>query len=150
MLKKLFYDSFIYAFLPKLPIIASIFIMPFTTRYLTPEDYGINGVIMAYFGILIGFRELGLGVILTNSFYKHNKYYELIWRNIMGFLYVWGVIYALAFGLLLYLVFPTEAESFKWMIMGMILFPMLVFTPVQRIARQFYQLKRKPIPVTFI
>mgnify|MGYP000371234867 FL=1 len=91
MLKKLLFDTLVYSIAPRLPLIVSFFILPITTQYLTPLDYGVNGVIMAYFGILVGFRELGLGVILTNTFYRHNKSYQLVWRNILGFLYIWGI-----------------------------------------------------------
>jgi len=34
--------------------------------------------------------------------------------------------------------------------MGLVLFPLLVFSPIERVANQYYQLKRKPIPISVI
>ncbi len=150
MLKKLFFDSFIYAFLPKLPMVLGFVLMPITTKILTPFDYGVYGVIMAYFGVLSGFRELGFGVNLSNAYWKRRKKYQLIWRNLLAFFYTWGAVYAFIFGILLYFVIPSEASHNKWIIIPLILIPIVVFSPITRIGALYFQLERKPIPVTSI
>tara|TARA_Y100000385_G_scaffold287999_1_gene353573 strand:- start:547 stop:1974 length:1428 start_codon:yes stop_codon:yes gene_type:complete len=150
MFKKILFDSFIYAILPRITMVFSLFLMPITTKYLTDFDYGVWGIIAAYSGLLAGFSELGMGVNLSNVYFKHPKFYKLVWRNIMGFLFCWGLIFSLVFSILLFFIIPNEALENRWVLIGLIIIPSVIFSPINRIGTLYYQLGRKPIPVTTI
>ncbi|MFV0238230.1 MAG: lipopolysaccharide biosynthesis protein, partial [Flavobacteriales bacterium] len=60
MFKKLFTNSFIYGLGPQVPKVVSVLVLPFITEFLTPEDYGIYGIITAYMASLVAFSILGM------------------------------------------------------------------------------------------
>jgi O-antigen/teichoic acid export membrane protein len=150
MLKKLLGHSVIYAIAPRLPALVGIFTLPILTKYLTPLDYGIYGVIMAYQGLLIGFRDLGLGVIYSNTYFKHPKLYKLIWRNLHAFNYSWGLVYAFFFIILLYFIIPDESHNNLGLIIPLIVIPNLIFDPLKMMGNLYYQYEQKPIPISII
>src|ERR1051325_11263589 len=94
MLKKFFTHSLLYSLAPQAPKIASIFLLPISTKYLTPEDYGIYGIIGSYLAIGSGVRDLGFPVVFVNTFYKYPSRWKFLWRMFHGHLFLWSLIYA--------------------------------------------------------
>lgn len=117
---------------------------------MTPEDYGIVGIIMAYIVAFDAFKDMGLKVNLTNSFFKYPNRYQWIWKKIFGFVQVWSIIYGLALTGLLWLVIPDIAKSEFSIIALLIICPIVFFDPTLLIGRQFFQLSKKPIPISVI
>ena len=145
MLKKLTSATLIYAIGPQLPKLVSFFMLPILTKHLTPQDYGINGVILAYVGAFDAFKDLGLTVVLTNSFFKYPSRYSFIWKRIHGFVQVWAPLYGLLLIPLVIAVTPDVAmKDIGWIIVCIVL-PIMFFEPVSSIGRQYFQLNKKPI-----
>jgi O-antigen/teichoic acid export membrane protein len=146
MLKKLFSHTFIYGLANQIPKIAGVFALPFITKCLTEQDYGIYGVIVAYTSALEVFGSLGLRVTLVNSFYKYPTRYPFLWREIYGFLMVWNIVFAFIKALIIYLLLPAEIKSpllVVFLTTGMNLF----FGPTGTFGMTLYQIKQKPIPI---
>ena len=82
MFKKLFSHTAIYGFAPQIVKVAQIFILPLTTPFLSPLDYGVAGVVTAVVGAISVFQGLGLNMILSNSFYKSPGQFKWLWLDI--------------------------------------------------------------------
>lgn len=135
----------IYALGPQLPKLVSFFMLPILTKYLTSQDYGINGIILAYVGALDAFKDLGLTVILTNSFFKYPSRYKFTWQRVHGLVQVWAPLYGLMLIPLIIAVTPEMAfKDLSWIILCIVI-PIMFFEPVSTIGRQYYQLNKKPI-----
>lgn len=150
LIKKILSASVIYALAPQLPKLVSLFMMPIFTKHMTAEDYGITGIIMAYMAAFEAFKDLGLRVILTNSFFKYPNRYRFIWRRIHGVIQLWSIIYGLLLALLLRLIIPSQAADNYLYIAALILLPIIFFEPLISIGREYYQLNKKPIPISII
>lgn len=144
-LKKLISHSLIYALAPQLPKIASLFVLPIITQHLTAQDYGVYGIITSYVGIVSAVSDLGLVVILLNSFFQYPVKWKIIWKQIHFYLLCWSVIYSAFLGTILFLIIPTEFRNYTWEIIFLICIPQILFSPVQVIASRFYQFSRKPL-----
>lgn len=147
MIRKLFAHTFIYGAAPHIPKIASFFVLPIITQYLTPLDYGVYGVVTATTGAISVLASLGLRVVLVNSFYKSTSHYTWVWRQVYGFLSIWIFPYAIFSGILLYLIIPDEAAGQVWEILLLNIVPALVFGQVSTLATTYYQVNKKPIPI---
>ncbi len=145
MLKKLGSATAIYALAPQLPKIVSFMMLPILTQHLTAFDYGINGIILAYVAAFDAFKDLGLNVIVTNTFFKHPVKYVFIWKRILGFLQVWSIIYGVLLIPLILLVTPVEAfDNVIWIAL-LIVLPIMFFEPISNIGRHYFQLNKKPV-----
>jgi len=144
MFRKLTSATLIYALGPQLPKLVSIFMLPILTNYLTPQDYGINGIILAYVGAFDAFKDLGLKVILTNSFFKYPLKYKFIWERIHGFVQIWSPLYGLLLVPLIISVTPEFAKKDLVYIIICIIIPIMFFDPVSILGRQYFQLNKKP------
>ncbi|WP_284651807.1 oligosaccharide flippase family protein [Flavobacterium terrisoli] len=146
MIKKLFSHTFIYGFANQIPKIAGVFSLPFITKYLTEQDYGIFGVITSYIAAIEVLSSLGLRVILVNTFYKHPNWYTKIWREIYGFLMMWNIVYLFFKVLFLWIVMPKEVDNVPLVIflnVGAGLF----FGPTAMIGSTFFQIQQKPLSI---
>lgn len=146
-IKKIISDFSIYGFAPYLPKIASFFILPLITPFLTKEDFGVFGIILSYFYFMEIFYNLGLQVNLSNSFYKSRLQYKWLWRQLYGFWMLWGIIYSFCLGFILYLVIPEAANKDIFKIIFLLVTPILLFGPVSDLGKIYYQLNKKPIPI---
>lgn len=145
MFKKLFSATAIYALAPQLPKLVSFIMLPILTSNLTANDYGINGIILAYVAAFDAFKDLGLNVIVTNTFFKYPAKYVFIWKRILGFLQVWSIIYGVLLIPLILLVTPVEAfDNVFWIVLSIIL-PVMFFEPISNIGRHYFQLNKKPV-----
>ena len=150
LLRKVLGDSFIYAVLPRLSRILSIFMMPVITRYLTPYDYGVTGILFAYIHVFEGFRSLGLDVVFINSFFKDNDRYREIWGKLFGFLTLWAIPYGLILVPIAYLALPVSEKSILGSIVLLVILPVMFFDPTIDLGQRYLQLNRKPFPVSSI
>lgn len=146
MYKKLFSNSVIYGLAPYIPYIASIFILPLTTPYLTASDFGVYGIIMSYLSFLKVLQILSLHVHFPNSYYRNRFRYKWLWRQIYGFIYFWNIIYCILIAVVLYLIIPDEAKSNYFVITILTVTPVLLLNPISNVAVSFYILKQKPLP----
>ena len=66
----------------------------FLARLLSPEEYGIVGM-LAIFSLIAGnLQESGFGVALVNvKDIKHNDYNSVFWFNVLSSLFLYGVLF---------------------------------------------------------
>ncbi|HUH18926.1 lipopolysaccharide biosynthesis protein [Albibacterium sp.] len=147
MLKKLFSHTAIYGLAPQIPRIVSIFTLPIITKYLTEIDFGVYGVITAIAGGVAVLGNLGLNVILSNSFFKNPGQYKWGWRQIYGFLMLWNYPFAILLGILLYFFIPVEASENALYIILLNVLPVVFFGPTMVLGNMYYQLKQQPTQI---
>lgn len=147
MYKKLLSHSLIYGIAPYLPRIVSVFILPLTTPFLTQKDFGVAGIIISYVSFVSVFYYLSLQVNYTNSFYKFKKQYKWLWRQICGFLYIWGVPYNLLLTLVIYIATPLSEMHNFWITVLLYTLPSLLLGPFSTLAISYYQLNKNPRPI---
>lgn len=147
MVKKLFSHTAIYGLAPHAPKIASLFTLPIITQYLTPEDYGVAGVVLAYIGALSVLSTLGLRLILVNTFFKSPGQFKWAWKQIYGFLIFWSIPFGLLLGTVIYLVVPEVAEENRFLLTALNVLPVILFGPTAVIGQTFYQVSQKPLPI---
>lgn len=149
MIKKILSQSTIYGLGPIIPKFANILILPIITKYLTPLDYGIYGVLMAYSGIIGGIRTLGLNVTLVNSFYHFPGMYKWVWRQVYGFLILWSIPFNILAVFLYLIAIPTEAQAQKWLLIALLILPTLIAGSSTVYGNLFYQLHQRPKQIAF-
>lgn len=149
MYKKIASHTLIYGLSPYVPRLLGLFILPIITKDLTTLDYGIYGVILAYVAAIEILKDLGLNLILYNSFTKMPHQYRWMWRSIYGFLTIWNWVYALIAASLIFLIVPPEAKGNVWLIVTLNLIPIVLFGPTQLIGRVYFQMKEKPVEIAF-
>ena len=147
MYKKLASNTLIYGLSPYLPRILGLFILPIITKDLTQLDYGIYGIILAYVAAIEVLKDLGLNLILYNSFTKMPHQYKWMWRSIYGFLTIWNWGYAVLATGLIYWIVPPEAVENVWLIVALNLLPIVLFGPTQLIGKVYFQMKEKPVEI---
>jgi len=147
VIKKLFSHTALYGLAPQLPKVASVFVLPIVTKYLSDIDYGIAGVISAYIGALTALQSLGMNIILSNSFFKQPGTYKWLWRQIHGFVSIWSIFYGIILSTILYFGMPEAAFTNRWLIICLNVLPQVLFEPTQMVVFRYYQLKGKPIPI---
>lgn len=147
MLKRLVSHTAVYGLAPQIPKIVSIFVLPVITPYLTKVDFGIYGVVTAAIAAVTVFGNLGLNVILSNTFIKSPNHYKWAWRQIYGFLILWNIPYSIIIGLLIYIVLPIEASDNLWWIVLINVTPVVLFGPTSLIGMFYYQLSQRPLQI---
>ena len=149
MLKRLFSHTAIYGLAPQIVKAVQIFILPFTTPFLTPLDYGVAGIISAVVGAISVFQGLGLNIVLSNSYYKSPFQYKWLWRQIYGFMAIWNFFYAFVMGFIIWFFVPKEVvENRVWIILLNVL-PLVFFGASTSLGTLYYQLKQQPIQIVF-
>ncbi len=144
MIKKIFSHSLLYAVAPRVASFANILVLPFTTAKLTEIDYGIYATVAVYVNMLGAWRDLGLGTISGNTYFKHRNYFKLVWGNILGFNLVWGIFYAAILIMLLRLIMPSDVGDNMGPMLFLISFPIIVFQPFSQMANTFFQYEKNP------
>lgn len=150
MIRRLFSHTILYALGPQVPKIAGVFILPILTNYLTSEDYGIYGIVMAYIGAFAGIRDLGLSQVLVNSYYKNasiSHRWRSIWSRILGWLTVWSIPYALLLTVVLaWALRHLESTELVYILVLTVLpSAFLELTPI--FGSRYFQMAEKPLPV---
>ncbi len=144
LLKKFFSHSAIYGLSGQISKVAGILVLPIITPYLTREDYGTMGIIMAYTGFVLILQNIGLNVIAANSFYQHPSRYKWVWRQLMGFLNLWYIPFHVLLGALLYVVLPDAALEHRWEIIWLTVIPGILFGPSLFLGLLYFQLNQRP------
>ncbi len=147
MIRKLFSHSIIYGLAPQVGTVAGVIALPIITRDLTETDFGVWGIVLAYVGAFNALADMGMGVVVSNAFFKKPKQHKWLWRQIYGFLHLWMIPFNIIIGALLWLIMPTEALNDRiWILVGLLL-PNLLFGPTIVFGTYYYQLGQKPTPI---
>ncbi len=148
MLKKLFSHTLIYALAPKIPLVGSIFLLPYLTEELTTFDYGIRGMILVVTEVLLGLKFLGIEDLLVRVYYKSDKYKE-IWSQIYGFLQAYLVPYSIIICILLYVFVPFKDFN-ATLITSFLIFVTTMLSLAPMLGIRLMQLEQKPITISII
>ena len=92
MKKKFFIDTLLYTAAPKLPSMVSFLILPVITPYLSLNDYGKFGMIIACYSLFQLAVTLGQKVILQNSFFEYPNKYNLVWSRSYGIMIIGSIL----------------------------------------------------------
>lgn len=145
MLKKLLSHSFLYSLAPQIPKIANLALLPVITRYLTPADYGIYGIIMSYLFVSTALKDLGFSVVFVNTFYKFPHRWPIIWRMLHGHLMIWNMGFALLLLGLLWIAVPAQASQNFWWIALLTIVPAVLFDNTATLGNYFFRFSQKPV-----
>jgi O-antigen/teichoic acid export membrane protein len=144
LLKKALSHTLIYALGPQFPRVISILLMPLITPYLTPSDYGIHGLIIAYMAAFAALKDLGLTTILSNTYYKTRWRYKLIWSRLYAFLSLWSIVLGIILFGLLFLIIPEAAEKNYFVIGFLYCVPIVFFDTTILFGARYFHLAQKP------
>ncbi|MHC2991554.1 hypothetical protein OB13_08160 [Pontibacter sp. HJ8] len=147
MLRKLLSHAAIYGLAAQLPRLAGVLALPLITQYLTPADYGVAGIVTAYFYAFTLLQSLGLSVVLANTFVRYPQRYRWIWRQLYGFLTIWSWLYGLLVFGVVYFVVPPEAAQDRLMIAALNVLPVMFFMSTDLIAGMYFQLSQRLTPL---
>jgi len=148
MLRKIFGNSIIYSIGPQIPRLAGIFVLPLITPFLTSTDYGIYGLITAYTAAFGALADLGMSVVMVNSFFKYPVRWPFIWKQIHGYLIIWSILFGLLLGILLYFIIPHEADKNRWLILLSTIIPIVFFNTTITFGTRYYQFSASPLFVS--
>lgn len=95
-------------------------------------------------------RDLGMIVPMLNVFYKSPTRWKIAWRQIHFYLMVWGIIFTIIQGLVVYYILPVEASGNRSTLLLMISAQSLFFDVPILIGSRYYQLKENPIFISII
>jgi len=150
LFKKLLRTSVIYAVGPQLPKVVGFFLLPVLTPYLSKNDFGVWGSIMAYALLFSAARDMGMIAPMVNTFYQHPSRWKWVWRQINTFLLFFGVLYTVIQILVLYWVMPEEAADNRYIILMLIAFQSLFLDIPNQIGARYLQLAEKPLTLAAI
>jgi O-antigen/teichoic acid export membrane protein len=147
-MKKVVRDAVIYTVLPKVSFIASLLILPVITPYLTLEDYGIYGLLMAYVSVFQIAITLGQNILLQNSFFTHKGSYKLVWNRCFGLMIIGGLICSFIFFIILYFTIMKKlGNNSTTVLISMGVY--LTLSPLDIIVVNYYVLKEKALPYAY-
>lgn len=136
---------------PQLPKIVGLFMLPFITPFLSKEDFGIWGTIMAYSMVFSVLRDLGMSVPLLNSFYKNPTRWKLVWNQVYFFLMVYGVLFTLVQMVVLYFIMPDSVVLKNQLIIISLICLQSLFCDIPTtLGTRLFQILEKPIQVSTI
>ena len=146
--RKIVANTIYFGLIPKLTLLVNVIILPLITPFLTPFDYGVQGVLISYTSLIAMMAPLGMHVHLTNSYFEYPRSYQLIWGRVLGCFLVSGLIFGLINSLILYFVLPFD-HSLK-------LIALCLFGSVEvflfgnlMLAQHLFPLEAKPKPLVF-
>ena len=150
MLKQVFSHIFLYAIGSQIPKVINLILLPILTQYLTANDYGIYGLAIAYISAMSAIKDLGMTQTMVNVFTnsKNTNRWLLFWKQQMGILTLWSIVYSTLLALLIYFVFHKIVGEKIFHFIGLIVLPTILFDLIIMFASRFYQLSLKPLPVT--
>ena len=150
MLKQVFSHTFLYAVGPQIPKIINLLLLPIFTQYLTANDYGIYGLAIAYISAMTAIKDLGMTQTMVNIFTnsKNTNRWLIFWKQQMGILTLWSIIYSAILSFIIYLVFNKLIGANIFYFIGLIVLPSVFFDVIILFASRFFQLSLKPLPIT--
>ncbi len=147
MLRKLLSHAAIYGLAAQVPRLAGVLVLPIITQYLTPQDYGVAGVVTAYAYALTLLQSLGLSVVMVNAYARYPLRYKWVWRQLHGFLSLWSLVYGLLMIGILYVAVPAVASGQRLQIAMLYSLPIMLFSSTDMQTSLFFQLSQRPLPV---
>jgi len=117
---RLFKGTFIYSSGQLLARVITFFLLPLTTSYLKPEDYGIIGTLAIIGQLFSGLFTLGFGVSLSRCYWSTEDKaarHGMIWSSFFALLLNSFLLTAFAF---------TFAKDISWIALGSDQYPGLV------------------------
>ncbi len=141
-------DTLVYTVLPRLSFVASLFILPFISPYLTLEDYGIYGQLISYIALFQIFIGLGQVVVMQNSFFTHKENYKLVWRRSFAIMCFAGLLSSIVLAFILKVtVFKNSDDNFLPTIAATTIY--LILNPLDSVVVNYYTLKEKSLPYAY-
>jgi O-antigen/teichoic acid export membrane protein len=143
--RKIFENSLWYGIVPRLSSLATIFLMPIITPYLTKNDYGAWGIINSYTGLIVSVCSLGLHTHLSNSFYEYarNEHYKLVWRRLFFLMYISSFFFSAILAAVIYYELKNEVQELLWPVIVVSIIPILCY-PNQVIVEHYCVLTERP------
>lgn len=120
-------------------------IMPIISHYLTLNDFGLYGLILAYLGVFQILVTVGQSIVIQNAYFEYKAQYSLIWRRSFGLMTIAGLISAIIFTLLIY-GFMSRQMGSDWIPVSIMVSIYLVLIPIDTIASTFFVLHERPLP----
>ena len=143
--RKLLLDTLVYMILPKLSLIASFLILPWTSPFLTLNDYGIYGLLISYISVFQVMIGLGQVIILQNSFFTLGNNYKLVWRRSYGLMVLVSLICCILFTCVLrFSMSDRLGDNFPLIILLVCIY--FILSPFESILINFYSLKERSFP----
>ena len=144
MLGRLFKNTLLFAIGPQVPRLISVFLLPLLTKYLTPVDYGIWGIVTAYTGFFAGLKTLGMSQVIVNVYFKNKLRWKFFWQLYMGLLYSWILIFVLIQAVILWFVMPSEVQPQNklWIIL-LLSFSSVFFDVTNTFGFRLYQFRQQ-------
>lgn len=146
--KKIISNTLYFGIVPKLPMLINVFLLPIITPFLTPYDYGVQGVIVAYSGIMAVIAPLGLNVHLTNSYYEYGKNFNLVWGRILYYVLLSSFICGIVNLFLLWNVIPMNS-SWQLLLLCLLGSVQILFCSNGLLASHLFPIEGKPKPLVF-
>ena len=145
MLRKLFSHSMIYALGPQIPKLITISTLPLVTPKLSSNDFGIYGLLLSYVGAIQLLKDFGFNQIFFNTFFTRVRSYPLIWRNLIGILILWSIIYACLIGVITYIVVKNIDPKNALICTALFMGPALLFENTNAIGIALCRSMEKPM-----
>lgn len=146
-MKKLLSHTLIYTVSPQIPLLINFILLPFLTPYLSPKDYGVYGIILAFVGATSGFKDLGFITVISRSFYKYKNRYRFVWDRIFGFLTIWTIVVSIFTAIILIICIPQSETQNTYKIILLICLPIAFTDNIVLFGGRYFQLSKKPLTV---
>lgn len=148
MKKKFVLHTILYAAAPKLPTIASFFILPVITPYLSLRDYGRYGLIIASYSLFLMSVTLGQRVILQNSFFEYKEKYNLVWRRSYGIMFMGSIAGSFLLAIAFFFLLNKTIDREYFFVTGICAIA-LICSPIETMAQVYYISKEQPSGIVF-
>lgn len=147
-LKKIFANTLYFGLIPKITVLANLVILPLITPYLTTFDYGVQGVLQSYTGLIAMVAPLGLHVHLSNSYYEIPRNFQLVWGRVLFIFLLSGVIFGFVNIAILLKILPF---TFSWEIVLLSIFGsfQIFFFGNSLMASNLFMLEGTPKPLVW-
>ncbi len=147
MKKKFFLHTILYTVAPKLPTIAAFIVLPITSPYLTLEDYGKFGLVIACYSLFLLSVTLGQRVILQNSFFEYPAKFPLVWKRSYGIMTLGSILGSVLLAGVLYIFLKEGFNKEYFLVTGLCVFA-LIASPIESLAQVYYTLSERPLTIT--
>tara|TARA_Y100001980_G_C14543554_1_gene322332 strand:- start:919 stop:2334 length:1416 start_codon:yes stop_codon:yes gene_type:complete len=125
-----------------LPQISNIFLLPFTTKYLSKLDFSIYGTILAYNLLLQGVKSLGLEIHFTNSFFKNKSTWKILWGKYLGIRFIWKHFFFIIQFPFLYAFIPDSVIENRLHLIMIITFTDYLFSATNDVAARYHVISK--------
>ena len=144
--KKFFLHTLLYTVAPKLPSVVGFFILPFITPYLSLQDYGKFGLVIACYSLFLLSSTLGQTVVLQNSFFEYKKRFNLVWKRSYSIMLAGSILGSLLLATALFFLLGETINKDFLIVTGICVIA-LICSPIETIAQVYYVLKERPYAI---